>query len=148
MEYGIINHLSDAISLLSISWDNWWLEEDVNQFIISLAVAASHTNLPFPTLHCTVMHHPTNVLNTVLHNSCTILKQLFCTEQRCNTLKCCALCRAPSRFPFAVKGRSVKKKPNVPATSQLSGRSGLARHGISWQGLWDWQAIGKDGYGH
>ena len=32
----------------------------------------------------------------------------------------------------------MKKKPNVPAPSQLPGRSAPARHGISWQGLWVW----------
>ena len=51
----IIKHPSHAISLLSISWDNCWLKEDVNQFIISLAVAPSHTNLPYPALPCTVL---------------------------------------------------------------------------------------------
>ena len=80
-----------------------------------------------PTLH-------NAVLNTALHNTKlqTLLSLNFSALKRAE-LRCmlkCSVEHPPSRFPFAVKGRSVKKKPNVPASSQASlAQVDMAFHG-------------------
>ena len=74
-------------------------------------------------MFCTALHN--TKLQTLLSLNFSALKR---AELRC-MLKC-SVEHPLSRFPFAVKGRSVKKKPNVPASSQ----AGLAQVDMAFHG--------------